>query len=125
VFDAQLALEEQGDADQAEEHAYQAMLAAARALVRTEFIDVTQDPEEIVREWKSRFFDTEKFFDRFAGGKFGRYLLDRHADPAPSGNPTTAAQRVEEAQLFIEAAHACEAKLEAEKTAIKVTAGSR
>jgi sulfite reductase (ferredoxin) len=125
VFDAQLALEEQGDADQAEEHAYQAMLAAARALVRTEFIDVTHDPEEIVKEWKSRFFDTEKFFDRFAGGKFGQFLLDRHADPTPSGNPTTAGQRVEEAQLFIEAAHACEAKLEAEKTAIKVTAGSK
>ncbi len=125
VFDAQLALEELGDPDQAEEHAYQAMLAAARALVRTEFIDVTNDPQEIVREWKTRFFDTEKFFDRFAGGKFGRYLLDRHADPAPSGNPTTAGQRVEEAQLFIEAAHACEARLEAEKTAIKIPAGSK
>ena len=125
VFDAQVALEEDGDPDRAERDAYQAMLTAARALVRSEFIDVTTDPDQVVAEWKARFFDTKRFFDRFSGGKFGQYLLDRHADPAPSGNPVTAAQRVEEAQLFIEAAHACDAKLEAEKTAIKVTAGSK
>ena len=125
VFDAQLALDEDHNPGKAEQRAYAAMIAAARALVRTEFIDVTENPEQVVAEWKARFFDTQKFFDRFAHGKFGQYLLDFHADPTPSEDPTIAAQRVEEAQLFIEAAHACDAKLEAEKTAIKVTAGRK
>ena len=117
VFDAQVALDE-GDPDLAEDHAYRAMLWAARALVRTEYIDVSEDADDIVQEWKDRFFDTEKFFDRFARGKFGRYMLDRHADPAPSGDADTAARRVEEAQLFVEAAHSCEARMAAEKAAI-------
>lgn len=121
VFEAQVSLEEDGDPDLAEDHAYRAMLAAARALVRTQHIDVSEDPDDIVAEWKTRFFDTTKFFDRFAKGKFGQFLLDRHADPTPSGDPAAAARRVEEAQLFVEAAHACEARLTAEKTAIAET----
>ncbi len=119
VFDAQLALEEDKDAHKAERRAYNAMVLAARALVRTEFIDVTEDPIQVAAEWKTRFYDTEKFFDRFTGGKFGAYFLDFHEDSDPTGNLTIAAQRVEEAQLFIEASHACNAKLEAEKTTIK------
>jgi sulfite reductase (ferredoxin) len=113
AFDAQIALDE-GDPDTAEELAYQAMLSAARALVRTEFIDVPLDPDAIVAEFKTRFFDTERFFDRFARGNFGRYLLDRHASPPEAVSRDEAAARVEEAQLFIEAAHACEARIAAE-----------
>jgi sulfite reductase (ferredoxin) len=117
VFDAQIALDE-GDPDAAEDHAYRAMLWAARSLVRTEYIDVSERPDDIVHEWRTRFFDNERFYDRFAKGKFGRYLLDRHDDPAPSGDKAVAARRVEEAQLFVEAAHSCEARLAAEKAAI-------
>ncbi|HEX9889673.1 MAG TPA: nitrite/sulfite reductase [Nitriliruptorales bacterium] len=117
VFDAQIALAE-NDPDAAEDHAYRAMLWAARALVRTEYIDVSEDPADIVSEWKARFFDNERFYDRFAKGKFGRYLLERHEDPTPSGNRAAAARRVEEAQLFVEAAHSCEARMAAEKAAI-------
>src|SRR5262245_34032442 len=109
AFDAQIALDE-GDPETAEELAYAAMLSAARALVRTEYIDVTQKPDDIVAEWKKRFFDTERFFDRFAKGTFGRYLLDRHASPPDRVTAELASQRVEEAQLFIEAAQACEAR---------------
>ncbi len=118
IFDAQVALDDDKDADAAEAHAYKAMLAAARALVRTEFIDVTEDPDDIVAQWKTRFFDTEKFFDRFAKGKFGGYLLERHEDPSPSGEPSVASRRIEEAQLFVEAAHACEARMAAQAMAI-------
>ncbi|MDX1511942.1 MAG: nitrite/sulfite reductase [Nitriliruptorales bacterium] len=120
VFDAQVALEE-NDPAAAEQHAYQAMLDAARALVRTEYIDVTENPHDIVTEWKTRFFDTEKFFDKYAKGKFGEYLLDRHADPTPSGDAAVAARRVEEAQLFVEAAHSCEARLAAQAASIVET----
>ncbi len=118
VFDAQVALDDDKDPAAAEAHAYKAMLAAARALVRTEFIDVTEDADQVVAEWKARFFDNEKFFDRFAKGKFGGYLLDRHEDPSPSGDVAVAARRIEEAQLFVEAAHSCEAKMAAQASAI-------
>ncbi len=125
VFDAQVALDDDDDPAAAERHAYLAMLAAARALVRTEYIDVTEDPDDIVGEWKTRFYDTEKFFDRFAKGKFGRYLLDLHEDPTPTGDKATAARRIEEAQLFVEAAHSCEARMNAAATTVGVAAGGR
>ncbi len=109
AFDAQCALDE-SDFELSEELAYKAMLSAARALVRTEFIDVTEDPDHIVREWKTRFFDNERFFDKYSGGRFGQYLILRHETPPPRVGRDEAAQRVEEAQLFIEACHACEAR---------------
>ncbi len=112
AFDAQVALDE-GDAPAAEVLAYRAMLSAARALVRTEYIDVTEDPDDIVREFRKRFFDNQRFFDRFARGTFGQYLLDRHANPVAGAHARLAAARIEEAQLFIEAAHACEARISA------------
>lgn len=113
AFDAQVALDD-ADYESAWELAYKAMLTAARALVRTEYIDVTEDPDDIVAEFQSRFFETERFFDRFAGAKFGRYLLDRHASPPLEVGRDAAAACVEEAQLFIEAAHACEARISTE-----------
>ena len=56
----------------------------------------------------------KRFFDKYAKGKFGAYLLSRHADGDSQADRDVAAQRIEEAQLFIEAAHACEARLTAE-----------
>ncbi len=112
AFDAQVALEE-GEPDAAEDLAYRAMLSAARALVRTEFIDVTEEPADIVKEFKARFFDTERFFDKYAGGKFGQYLLARHTEPPARVDGGEASRRVEESLLFIEAAHSCEARISA------------
>jgi sulfite reductase (ferredoxin) len=120
-FDAQVALED-ADFETSEELAYHAMLSAARALIRLEYIDVTEDADDIVSEFKARFFDTERFFDRFARGKFASYLLDRHANPPAKVGHDQAAARVEEAQLFIEAAHACETRVAAE-TAVLPGAG--
>jgi sulfite reductase (ferredoxin) len=112
AFDAQIALDE-GDESTAEELAYKAMLSAARALVRTEYIDVTEDPDDIVPNFKTRFFDSERFFDKYAGGKFGHYLLERHGSPPTAVDSDVASQRIEESLLFIEAAHACEARISA------------
>jgi sulfite reductase (ferredoxin) len=89
------------------------MLSAARALVRTEQIDVTEEPDNIVAEFKTRFFDTERFFDKYARGKFGQYLLARHANKESDVTRDRAAERVEESLLFIEASHACEARVAA------------
>jgi sulfite reductase (ferredoxin) len=108
AFDAQVALEE-GDLARADERAYAAMVAGARALVRTENPNVPDDPDAIVAEFKERFYDTERFFDRFAKGRFARPLFDRHEAGPPAGHEQEATRvLVEEAQLFIDAVHAFE-----------------
>ncbi len=113
AFDAQLALEE-SDIPQAYELAYQAMLTAARSLVRSQFIDVTWDADQVVKEWKTRYFDNEIFFHKYMHGKFGQYLIDRHENPVADPDPDEASRAIERAQLFIDACHECDAKLEAQ-----------
>jgi len=110
AFDAQLALEE-GEIQTAAQRGFNAMIYAAKALVRTEFLDVGDDPDQIVSSFQERFFDTQKFFDPYAKGKFGRYLFKHHKDPVENPNQEQARQVIEEAQLFIEATHACEMRL--------------
>ena len=110
VFEAQIQLEA-GNVGVADELAYAAMLQAARGLVKTEFVDVPDDPDRIVAEFRTRFFDTGVFLDRFAGGKFAQYLFRRHARTGPPAGVDTVRQSIEEAQLFLEATHACQAKL--------------
>lgn len=105
AFDAQVALED-GDLARADDLSYRAMLQAAWALVRTEQFDASSDPDDVVREFKERFYDTERFFDRFSGGKFARPLFVRHADGAPD-DPDAEQVRIlaDETQLFIDAVH--------------------
>lgn len=113
AFEAQLALEER-DFTQADHRAYRAMLQAARALVKTQWLDVPEDPNVTVAEFRTRFFDTELFFDRFAKGKFAQYLFARHGVSGETPHDEDAARRlVEETQLFIEATHACESRMAA------------
>ena len=106
VFDSQVALEK-GDPKAAARLAYQAMVGAARSLLQTETIDVRDEPKHIVEEFRARFYDTKKFFDPFAGGKFANYLFAAHSNGEGMDLPEAAHHRIEEAQLFIEAAHAC------------------
>ena len=96
AFDAQLALEE-GNIQTAAERGFNAMLLAAKALIRTEFLDVGDDRDDIVESFRERFFDTKKFFDPYAKGKFGRYLFKRHAEPLENPNAEQARQLIEEA----------------------------
>ena len=116
VFEAQVSLES-GEHGKAAHLAYRAMLLAAKALIREQNIDITDDPDTIVSEFRTRLFDTKVFHDPFAGAKFGNFLLRLHANP-PNGAGATdgssgaayyerAHRTIEEAQLFIEAAHAC------------------
>jgi sulfite reductase (ferredoxin) len=110
VFESQIKLE-QGDVQEAGRNAYRAMLRAAKALVQMQYDDVTDDPEEIVEEFKERFVETELFNDPFAGPKFANYFLDAHAQANQLFTPDTATMRIEEAQLVIEAVHSCYNKL--------------
>jgi sulfite reductase (ferredoxin) len=113
IFEGQLQLEE-GNFERADALAYGAMLQAARGLIKTEDIDISDDTDEIVTQFRRRFFDTQIFFDRFAGGKFAQYLFRRHERNTPAEGADTARQLIEEAQLFVEATHACQARLAAQ-----------
>jgi len=106
LFEAQLA-HEAGQAQQAGTKAYQAMLNAAKALVELEYSDITNDPDQIVSEFRTRYFDTQKFFDPFAGGKFANYLFDAHKKAAQPYTSESSRYLMDEAQLFIDAAHSC------------------
>ena len=115
IFDAQAHLEE-GACARADELAYGAMLLGARGLIKSEFVDVGDAPDDVVREFRARFFDTRVFFDKYAGGKFAMYLFRRH-ERGPRPDPDAARHLVEEAQLFLEACHACQARLAARPAA--------
>ena len=110
LFEGQLAFEA-GNVEEAGIKAYRAMLLGAKALVKVQNANVSEDPGQIVSEFRARFFDTQLFWDPFAGGKFANYLFDAHRK---AGQPYTAdASRylLDEAQLFIDAAHSCNNKM--------------
>ena len=112
LFDAQLAFEK-GNADLAGRGAYKAMLNAAKALVLAENPDIKDDPNQIVEEFRTRYFDTQKFFDPFAGGKFANYLFDAHRRNGKPHTEESSRYLLDEAQLFIDAAHSCNNKISA------------
>jgi len=105
VFEAQVLLDE-GKAQEAAGRAYSAMLQAARALARQSNQNISEDPNEIVSEFKTHLVDTKVFWDPFAGAKFAQYLFRAHNDGVnKSQTKESAHQLVEEAQLFLDAAH--------------------
>jgi sulfite reductase (ferredoxin) len=98
---------EKGSSDAAAGLAYQAMLTAARSLAREIDRNLGEDPEAVVTSFRTHLHDTELFHDPFAGGKFGAYLLHAHAEREGAD----ARKLLEESQLFVEASHACYARL--------------
>jgi len=119
AFEASVLLDEDNYV-QADAMAYQAMLSAAHALIRTQDLDASSEPESIVSEFRRRFYDTKLFFDKYAGGKFAHYLFDRHERDDAVVSKELARQTVEEAQLFIEAAHGCQSRMQQEISGVKV-----
>ncbi len=116
LFEAQLSLDEK-DALKAAELGYKAMLQAARALARDINPNLSEDPDEIVADFKKNFIETGLFLDKYAGAKFAHYLTRLHAEGLGDGSPTAARDVIEEAQLFIEAAHSCHQKMVANAAA--------
>jgi sulfite reductase (ferredoxin) len=112
VFEAQVALEN-GETARARNTAYQSMLRAARALVRIKYADIPDDPDQIVQEFRTHYYDTQKFFDPYAGGKFANYLFAAHRKSKTPYTSEAVHHLIEEAQLFIEASHSCYNRLAA------------
>jgi sulfite reductase beta subunit-like hemoprotein len=111
LFEAQIALES-GDAELAGKTAYQSMLRAAQALVKVEYPGVGDNPDRIIAEFQTRLYDTQKFFDPYAGGKFAHYLFAAHQKAGEPHTPDSARLLMDEAQLFIDASHSCSNRME-------------
>ena len=106
VFEAQVDLDNQNFL-KASQTAFQAMLEAAKALIQVYNIDVINDADQIVEEFRRRFYDTELFHDPYAGAKFANYLFHAANGGRADTSPAAVHRRIEEAQLFIEAAYSC------------------
>ena len=106
VFEAQVDLDNR-DFGKASQTAFQAMLEAAKALIQVYNIDVINDVDQIVEEFRRRFYDTELFHDPYAGAKFANYLFHAANGGRADTSPAAVHRRIEEAQLFIEAAYSC------------------
>ncbi|HVU22883.1 MAG TPA: nitrite/sulfite reductase [Opitutus sp.] len=115
VFEAGLALD-RGDPQAAGQTAYSAFLRAAKAIVQVQYDDVSDDADEIVAEFKERFFDTGIFLDPFVGPKFANDFFSAHENRGEKFDADSAHHRIAEAQLFIEAVHACYNKLRSAPT---------
>ncbi len=109
AFEAQLTLEA-GDYRKAADQALRSMATAAKELVLTKAPGVDALPD-VVREFRDKFVETKLFWDPFAGAKFAQYFFQAVESPATSPTADSAHRLVEEAQLFIEAAHSCRMKL--------------
>ena len=98
---------EGGQIEQAGETAYRSMVLGAKALVKIENSTIDDDPAQIIKEFRARFYDTQKFFDPFAGGKFAQYLFSAYEKSGEPYTPDSTRYLIDEAQLFIDAAHSC------------------
>jgi sulfite reductase (ferredoxin) len=110
IFEAQMLLDE-GKLDAASAHAFAAMLQGARALTREKNANIGSSPDEIVGEFRKHFYETQLFFDPFAGGKFAHYFFRAHEERARPATMESAHQLIEEATLFVDAAHQCYTRL--------------
>lgn len=112
VFEAQLALDS-GKYDEAAARAYGAMVQGATALFLQVREPAGETRDEVVENFRKRFFDTEIFFDPFRGGSIAQYFFDAQ-EAASSGagfNEESTRQTVQEAQLFLEGCQSCYVRL--------------
>ena len=118
AFEASLKLEE-GHYAEADRLALAAMLEAAKTLIKVQSYDAPEQPDAIVAQFKTRFVDTKLFWDRFHAAQFANYLINRvETPPAREIDKDWAERMVQEAPLFIDAAHACHMKMQSEQSKV-------
>jgi len=112
LFEAQLLLDA-GHTEAAAKLAYGSMLRAAQGLVKDQNPSISDNENQIIAEFTRRFYDTQLFWDKYAGGKFAEYFFKAKEFIASGQTPDAdrAVQLLQEAQLFIDAAHDCHIKL--------------
>jgi len=117
VFNASLVLDDPQATDDevlgASRLAYGAIVTAAQGLIKARNPDITSDPDTVFTTFKGSFIDSGLFLDRFVGAGEWQYYQAAHAARGEARDRDEARRRVEEAQLFIEAAHACYGRLAA------------
>jgi sulfite reductase (ferredoxin) len=110
VFEAQLLLDA-GQFKAADEKAFAAMVTAAKTLVQIQFLDVPDEVPAIVNEFRTRLVEPKLFWDTYAADQFSRYFFVRAEGPDSRFTKETAHKLIEEANLFIDAAHKAELKI--------------
>jgi sulfite reductase (ferredoxin) len=98
---------------QAVKAAYASMVRAAQGLVKDQNPNIGEDQNQIIAEFTRRFYDTQLFWDKYAGGKFAEYLFKAREfiSAGKTADTDRALQLLQEAQLFIDAAHDCHNKV--------------
>ena len=112
LFEAQLLLDA-GRSQEAVKGAYASMVRAAQGLVKDQNPAISEDENQIIGEFTKRFYDTQLFWDKYAGGKFAEYLFKakEFIGAGAAADADRAVQLLQEAQLFIDAAHDCHSKV--------------
>ena len=121
AFDASVLIDSDGEstARDAARLAYDAMVTAAQGLLKMQNPDVSSDPDVVFDLFKQKFLETQLFFERYIGASEAGYFVNANQTGGAVRDRDEARRLVEEAQLFIEAAHACYARLlEAQTTAV-------
>jgi sulfite reductase (ferredoxin) len=126
LFEAQLLLDA-GRPQEAVKAAYLSMVRAAQGLVKDQNPSISEDENQIIEEFTKRFYDTQLFWDKYAGGKFAEYLFKakEFISEGKLADADRAVQLLQEAQLFIDAAHDCHNKaLGSVQSAVTIGASS-
>ena len=111
LFDAQLKFEGSGDIATVGPKAYRAMVLAAQGLLKGKDPDVPEDADVVMELFTKVFYDTGLFNDPFAGPKFAQYYFQAHTHRGQGLDKSKTSLFLHEAQLFIEAAHSCYARM--------------
>jgi sulfite reductase (ferredoxin) len=83
------------------------MMHGAQALLGHKIGVAPQDAQHVLEAFRDHFYETRLFFDTYAQGKFAHYYFDAHERNGNAHDEEAARQQIEEAQLFLEAAHGC------------------
>ncbi len=110
LFEGQLKFES-GDVASAGTLAYHAMVLAAQGLLKGKDPVISDNAELVMEQFTKEFFDTGVFNDPFAGPKFAQYYFQAHAHRGVGLDKDKTSLFLHEAQLFVEAAHSCYARM--------------
>ncbi len=104
VFEAQVLLDE-GKRVDAAARALEAMTHAAYWLTREHEPSLVQRAAEVVAAFRTHLLDTGKFDAASVGGRFGHFIVKAHEYDWTDPDPKSVHELIEEAQLFVDAAH--------------------